>query len=209
MLYLHSKSNLYYRGKPLTRKLTTSIILLLLLSTVTQARVGWNIQNLSFLYGPSFNPYSTLNSFELQLDQSLMVCHMNFSKLKGYRAISINFSSSNNQIEYGVKGAINPTRSVLHISRGILFVPYIFAQTNYITNNSTHTNYWNIRPGIGLTGIIKWNNSFDLRPQIQVGYTINEYHEKVNGYTFEFKLGIGLNTLHIKKKKTTDKDTSN
>lgn len=189
----------------MSRKLTISIILLLLLSTVTQARFGWNIQNLSFLYGPSFNPYSTFNSFELQLDRTQRSC----IRTKNYSALSLNVSFGNNKVEYGVKGAINPVKRIIIHSGGFKFVPYIFAQTNYITNNSTHTNYWNIRPGIGLTGIIKLNNSFDLRPQIQVGYTINEYQEKVSGYTFEFKLGIGLNTLRIKKKKTTDKDTSN
>jgi len=177
------------------------ILLIVFFPFVANARYGYMYNNFTLFYGGYItNNTQVLSSFEFLYDRAFKSC-MTRPTYYGLGVIGT-FSPSFN--EYGIKGLINPFRTTYNINRSARISPYFFGQGNLYQSklNSSYSNDFNFRPGLGFNTSFRSNKKILLRTSVQVGYTIPiNTVEQVNGFVFEFKVGLGINTARFRKKK--------
>jgi hypothetical protein len=122
--------------------------------------------------------------------------------------VSINSTFDQFIQEVGIKGLLNPSRFSLNVSRIVRLFPYGFIQQNVYRRGDVFSfNHQNTRPGIGVNGLIGVGNAMNARVQCQAGYNLSRYHRENNqGFVFEMKVGVGINTRMVKRKRNTKSD---
>jgi hypothetical protein len=191
------------------------IIIFLLLPVFCSARIGWSFSSFSFLAGQQYryNQKSILVA-ELQYDFFRTSC----IERPVYYGASISYAKTNNFTEFGLKGMWNPTRRILMANNYLRFYPYMFAQANYYSQNQSDSfasgmssigNY-GIRSGIGITGNLPELRVLNFRYHVQVGYhqPFANTGTFANSLVVEFKVGVGINVLAIKRNSQNKGETA-
>lgn len=183
--------------------LTLSIIFF---SLICYGSRGFSINDLSLLVGRQFRTNNqSIWGIELQFEKFSSGCVYH----RQYYGFGMNYHVNSNQSEFGVKGMWNPTRRMLFINRRIFVMPYVFGQTNLIEYRSTTTinpdnqtfKGFSATPGIGLSGTRQGGKSLVIKTSIQAGYIFPFSNNSTtnSGFSFDFKIGIGINTWKLKK----------
>lgn len=191
------------------------IIIFLLAPVFCCARIGWSFSSFSFLAGQQYryNQKSILAA-ELQYD----FFHTSCIERPVYYGASISYAQTKNFSELGLKGMWNPIRIILMANNYFRFYPYIFAQANYFSPNQSRDfvsgmssigNY-GIRPGIGLAGNLPELRVLNFRCHVQVGYhkPFANTGTFTNSLVVEFKVGVGINVLTIKRNSQNNGETA-
>ena len=190
------------------------ILLTLILPLTVDAKIGWSFVDYSLMAGQQYRfGQQALLGFDFQYDK----CSKSCTRYSNYKGIGVSCNFNNSQTELGIKGMWNPTRLIVFVSRSTKFYPYLFGQGNFIQTKSQNPvtienkqmNCYNIRPGLGLTGNFRDYKVLSIRTYIQVGYNIpfNSAQNLKNSLTFEFKLGLGLNAMRLKRNQEKELET--
>ena len=162
------------------------------------------MKDYSLIYGESYimgNGFC--HSFEFQFDKMYQGC----LSRTNYQGVGISYVSGENFQSFGVKGMYNPFWSKL-VTRKFTLHPYLYLQTNLVREKETFANDLNnVTPGIGLTGAWRIGKHINIRPQLQIGYRVNEkFLENGKGFTADLRIGIGINKLILRKRENRYKN---